>query len=198
MDSIFLSASVPKAGRGNYFETADPYLIQFAVRELVIAILGRKRLIWGGHPAITPMIWAVCEDLGVNYSTAVTLYQSLYFKDIFPTENKKFRNVIFTPSINNDMAASLERMRFDMFSQNDFYAAVFIGGMEGIKVEYQMFSELHPKGKILPVGSPGGASRDIAIELEMPDVILDSIDFVKLFYSELNLSQDTPRNILTG
>ncbi|MEB3734007.1 hypothetical protein ULF88_07440 [Halopseudomonas pachastrellae] len=22
-------------------------------------------MVWGGHPAITPMIWSICEDLGL-------------------------------------------------------------------------------------------------------------------------------------
>ena len=39
MSAIFLSASVPVVGRGNYYETADPFLIQFAVRQLVTATI---------------------------------------------------------------------------------------------------------------------------------------------------------------
>ena len=61
MAQIFLSASIPVQGRGNFFESADPFLIQFAVRELMTVCLGRRRIVWGGHPAITPMIWAVCR-----------------------------------------------------------------------------------------------------------------------------------------
>jgi hypothetical protein len=45
MSAIFLSASVPLVGRGSYHETANPFLIQCAVRELVITVIrqGRKR-----------------------------------------------------------------------------------------------------------------------------------------------------------
>ena len=57
MSAIFLSASVPTVGRGNYYETADPFLIQIAVRELVFAVIKNQKIVWGGHPAITPMIW---------------------------------------------------------------------------------------------------------------------------------------------
>ncbi|MGR5096951.1 hypothetical protein ACPV5O_26745 [Vibrio maritimus] len=66
-------------GRGHYYETADPFLIQGAVRELVIASVRRYKIVWGGHPAITPMIWSICEDLGANYSDSVVLYQSRFF-----------------------------------------------------------------------------------------------------------------------
>jgi hypothetical protein len=70
MTAVFLSASVPVMGRGNFYETADPFLIQSAVREFVTAVLGRRLIVWGGHPAITPMVWAVCEDLGVSFGVA--------------------------------------------------------------------------------------------------------------------------------
>jgi hypothetical protein len=48
MNAIFLSASVPLVGRGNYYETADPFLIQSAVRELVLAVIKQSRIVWGG------------------------------------------------------------------------------------------------------------------------------------------------------
>ena len=41
MSAIFLSASVPILGRGTYHETADPFLIQSAVREFVTFAVGR-------------------------------------------------------------------------------------------------------------------------------------------------------------
>ena len=84
MTAIFLSSSIPVGGRRNFYETADPFLIQSAVREFVTLVLGRRMIVWGGHPAITPMVWAVCEDLGVDFANAVVLYQSGYFADIFP------------------------------------------------------------------------------------------------------------------
>jgi hypothetical protein len=84
--TIFLSASVPVPGRGRYFETADPFLIQVAVRELVTAMIREHVIVWGGHPAITPMIWAICQDLGVEYSESVILYQSRFFQDRYPEE----------------------------------------------------------------------------------------------------------------
>jgi len=48
MSAIFLSASVPLVGRGTYHETADPFLIQCAVRELVIAVIRQHKIVWGG------------------------------------------------------------------------------------------------------------------------------------------------------
>jgi hypothetical protein len=144
MSAIFLSASIPVLGRGDYYQTADPFLIQTAVRELLTLSLGRRLIVWGGHPAITPMVWSVCEDLGVDYANAVVLYQSNYFRGIFPDENEHFGNVVYVDAVDGDLQASLSKMRGEMLSRNDFEAAVFIGGMEGILVEHTMFIESHP------------------------------------------------------
>ena len=50
-------------------------------------------------------------------------------------------------------------MRERMISENEFAAAVFIGGMEGIKAEYDMFISKHPTALILPIASTGAATK---------------------------------------
>ncbi|PSH05208.1 MAG: hypothetical protein CXZ00_03385 [Acidobacteria bacterium] len=194
MKSIFLSASVPLAGRGTYLETADPFLIQMAVRELMTLALGRRRIVWGGHPAITPMIWSVCQDLGVRYSDAVVLYQSRFFREIYPEENAHFANVHFTEAVDNDREASLLSMRKAMLVRDDLHAAVFIGGMEGILAEYQLFTEFHPSAKVLAVAAPGGAARELAARLRSSSSEqLESVDFAQMFWRELEISPNEKR-----
>lgn len=195
MEEIFLSASVPVIGRGQYFETADPFLIQVAVREFVTAVLGRRIIVWGGHPAITPMVWSVCEDLGVNYAHAVILYQSRYFDEQFPDENRHFANVVYTDAVLDDRARSLELMRQAMLSRSAIAAAVFIGGMEGILDEYKMLTQFHPKVKVLAVPAPGGAARQLAEQIGRGDHARrnDDVDFVRLFHRELNIRPDEAR-----
>ena len=55
---IFLSASVPLPLRNAaYFNTADVIAIRDAVRALMLVIIEQKaELVFGGHPAISPMI----------------------------------------------------------------------------------------------------------------------------------------------
>ncbi|HEH6436981.1 TPA: hypothetical protein SHT56_005986 [Pseudomonas aeruginosa] len=190
MQRIFLSASVPRPDRGNFHETADPFLIQFAVRELMTVALGRRQIVWGGHPAITPMIWTICKDLEVRYSAAVHLFQSRFFSDIFPEENDHFTNLTVVDAVRNDREASLRRMRIEMLS-GPFHAAVFLGGMEGVHEEYQLFTHLHPGALVLPVFSPGGAAQDLAKQLGMTE---DRVDFARLFSEKLGISQAEPRN----
>jgi hypothetical protein len=197
VSAVFLSASVPAIGRGKYFETADPFLIQSAVREFVTAALGRRLIVWGGHPAITPMVWAVCEDLGVDFAHAVVLYQSTYFADVFPEENRRFGNVAYIDAVPNDLEASLLRMREAMLSRPDLAAAVFIGGMEGVLAEHAMFTKFHPEAKILAVPAPGGAARQLAEEQAgASETDPQDVDFAKLFRVALNLSPDEPRTSL--
>jgi len=194
MSAIFLSASVPIVGRGNYYESADPFLIQSAVREFVTVVLGRRLMVWGGHPAITPMVWAVCEDLGVNYANAVVLYQSKFFADVFPEENQHFGNVRYVDAVAEDREASLLRMRKEMLSRDDLVAAVFIGGMEGIFAEYEMFAAIHPGANILAVPAPGGAARQLSERVgHQGETDLPTVDFARLFHVGLNVAPNEPR-----
>ncbi len=188
MSAIFLSASVPLVGRGTYHETANPFLIQCAVRELVIAVIRQHKIVWGGHPAITPMIWAICEDLGVDYAKSVVLYQSMFFADSFPEENKHFQNVVFTDAVPNDRAASMLVMREKMLSRSDLSAAVFIGGMDGVEAEHKLFRRFHPTAKVLAVSSPGGAALNLAKDYGyFTGDALGDVDFAQLFHAHLVL-----------
>jgi len=184
--AVFLSASIPSLGRGNYHETANPFLIQCAVRELVMAVIRERQIVWGGHPAITPMIWAICSDLGVSYRDAVVLYQSRFFEDQFPEENRHFQNVVFVDAVAGDRDASLRAMRTQMLARPGLEAAVFIGGMEGVEIEYALFKALQPEGKALLVPSTGGAARQLAERLgTLDEAALRNVDFARLFHEEL-------------
>ena len=167
---------------GIIMRRADPFLIQFAVRELVTAVIRDLKIVWGGHPAITPMIWTICEDLNISYSEAVILYQSRFFEGQFPPENSHFDNIILVDAVSGDRDASLSRMRTKMLSRSDLKAAVFIGGMEGIEVEYKMFKDFHPDAKVLLVAAPGGAARELAVQMSnADDADLETVDFARLF-----------------
>lgn len=159
LKNIFLSASVPLPERDpKYIETADVIAIRDAVIALAAAVLPSHRLIWGGHPSITPLIYYVMEKLKMDIQNHLWLYQSLFFKDKFPEDNEKFKNVHYTES-QGDIHSSIQLMRNRMLSENAFSAAVFIGGMDGIEVEYNMFRENHPEALVLPVASTGAATK---------------------------------------
>lgn len=190
-DSIFLSASVPDPKRYPEFaETSNPVAITSAVRALVHVTLGRRVLVWGGHPAITPMIKVVAEEMGLDYGEWVKLYQSRYFEDQFPQDNEQFRNVIYTDNIDNNLDKSLRHMRERMFSENNFKAAVFVGGMAGIIDEFELFERLQPGKDMIPVLSTGGATLKVAkkINEKLGDDLLNDLDYVRLFHRKLEIS----------
>lgn len=192
MDAIFLSASVPIAGRGCYHETANPFLIQCAVRELVISVIRTHRIVWGGHPSITPMIWSICEDLDVNYANSVVLYQSRFFNERFPDENARFGNVVFTEAMTGDLDASLSLMRHTMLSREDLVGAVLIGGMDGVEAELAIFQQYHPHAFIVPVAAAGGAAREIALRsVGAHQVNVDDVDFAGLFHRTVERASST-------
>lgn len=190
VDSVFLSASVPDPKRGaEYAETADTVAITSAISALIHVTLGRRLLVWGGHPAITPMIWLVAQEMGVDYERWVYLYQSRYFQDEYPEDNERFHNIIYTANIPDDRDMSLLEMRKQMFSENRFTAGVFIGGMNGIVEEYELFRQFQPYAMIIPVVSTGGAVLEVAERIgEIAPDLRDDLDYVGLFHRHLRIS----------
>jgi hypothetical protein len=187
--AIFLSASVPDPRRApDYAKTAEPVSITAAVSALLHVTLGRRPLVWGGHPAITPMVWALAEGLKTDYGRWVRLYQSEFFKDEFPEDNERFRNVTYTARVVGDRDASLRLMRQRMFCENQFSAAVFIGGMAGILIEYEMIRELQPDATIVPVVSTGGAVCDLAKTIkDVKSDLREDLDYIALFHRHLEI-----------
>jgi SLOG cluster3 family len=198
--AIFLSASVPDPNRSpKYFNTADPLAIGAAISGLVYVTLGRRLLVWGGHPAITPMIWATADDMGVDYGAWVHLYQSLLFKDEFPAENARFQNVTYVDAIGNDRNASLLAMRRRMLSDYHYEAGVFVGGMEGVEDEFALFQQLYPNATILPVASTGGAALIVyQHNTGLPNDLLSSLDYVGIIHRELKIRPSEPRQVISS
>lgn len=168
LKNIFLSASIPLPERDPvYIETADIIAIRDAIIALTTVVLPHHRIVWGGHPSITPLIYFVMNKLDLKIQGHVTLYQSDFFKDKFPPDNNKFENVILTENL-GDVPKSVQRMRERIFSENKFDAAVFIGGMNGVIDEFNMFREYNPNSLLLPIASTGAATK-IVYENLLPD-----------------------------
>lgn len=161
LNNIFLSASVPSIKRDpSFYDSADIIAIRDSVIALSTVVIPNSRLIWGGHPAITPLVNYVIQKMNVNVKEHITLYQSLFFEEHFPPENEFIENVRITEK-GKDRDESLAYMRFKMFTENNFSAGIFIGGMEGVLEEYDMFCNFHPRALILPIASTGAAAKMI-------------------------------------
>lgn len=159
---IFLSASVPLPSRNAvYFNTADVVAIRDAVRALTIVIVETGiQLVFGGHPAISPMIRLQIAQTGLPVGDKVVMFQSRFFGREFPEDNKAFERVIITDAVDNDRNKSLAHMR-DTMLRGSFLCGIFIGGMEGVEEEYNLFCKAQPGVPVFPVASTGGAAGNL-------------------------------------
>jgi hypothetical protein len=162
LKAVFLSASIPDPSRNpRYYSTADVIAIREAIRALVGEILPRARLVFGGHPAISPLVNRAAERLGVGRDR-VRIYQSKFFQSHIPAVALNFVDLRWTPEVPGDRAASLALMRDRMIAGEaggEPAAAVFIGGMEGVEDEFRLFRGQWPDLPVLPLASTGGAAR---------------------------------------
>lgn len=189
--NIFLSAGVPTMDRpAKYYYTADVIAIRDSVIALASTVLAAKgyHLIWGGQPAITPLIALVLERYELKMENKVTLYQSYEFEKFFPKENAEVGQIIYTEKKEN-AEASLLLMRRKMIGENDYAAAVFIGGMEGVEKEYNMFKEFHLGVPCLPIASTGAAAKILYDEHpgEFDKRLLTELSYTSLFKELLGL-----------
>lgn len=160
--NVFLSASVPipRSGDERHFETADTVLIRDAVRSLAVYLAGKGKVVFGGHPAITPLLVRTAETVRGIDADILRLYQSNFFAGRFPPENQKVKDAIYIEAEGN-LYDSLARMRRTMIEDTSICAAIFIGGMQGVLDEYQLFRQLRPTLPCLPIGSTGGAALEL-------------------------------------
>jgi hypothetical protein len=191
MINLFLSASVPLPDRDpTFFETADVIAIREAVKALIETSLKASCLVFGGHPAITPLISLLIRELPLDFRKRVTIFQSQFFENEFVEDNKEFIDFQLIPAVGNDRSQSLRAMREAMLSSKQFDAAIFIGGMEGIFAEYRAFNHLHPYAPCYPIASTGGASlslyneigdgrNDLKFELTYPTLFRNLLSEIK-------------------
>jgi len=158
IDPVFLSASVPDPTRDRrYFETGNSIAVRDAVIALVNVVLPKTRLVFGGHPAITPMVKWVAD--GMRAFDRVRMFQSKYFREHYLKDISVFRyeEVEAAPE---GREASLLKMRGAMLSsEKSFSAAFFVGGMEGVEQEYEMLKALQPAVPRFPVATTGAAAQ---------------------------------------
>lgn len=171
--NILMSASIPDPKRNEkYWTTADNLAIRDAVIALAQAVLKRDTLVFGGHPAITPIVRSVAENYdrqnpGAEAMDRVRVYQSKFFEKFYLDDLKKFRDIVETPA-KGGRETSLDFMRHKMVDDRPISAAFFIGGMEGVEDEYRIAGQKHPPIHLIPIASTGAAAQMLADKLETP------------------------------
>jgi len=182
MIDVFLSASVPLPQRDRrYFDTADVLAIREAIKALVEVVIPVGRITSGGHPAITPLLSLFVQEAGLG-PDRVTIFQSAFFP---PQLLGNFVDVRVVPAVANDREASLTLMREHMVSSRNFDAAVFIGGMEGLFEEFDIFVCRHPRAIVLPIASTGAAAAIIHGNGNYSDSLARDLAFPSVFRRNL-------------
>lgn len=78
-----------------------------------------------------------------------------------------------------------------MLSNHKYVAGVFIGGMNGVEDEYNMFKTLQPKAQLIPVASTGAAAKIIyereKVELMFSDRLESDLAYFSLFKDLLGI-----------
>ena len=181
---LFLSTSIPAPHKNSkFYNTVDVFAIREAIRGLVSTLVEQNgKLVFSGHPAITPLIRKLFNNLGKSPYECVTLYQSAYFDSKFPIESESFEKIKLVSAVDNNRGKSLLKMRKMMIGEKDYHCAVFIGGMEGVIDEYKLFREMHPKLLTFPIASTGAAALQIYEEYQYSDEILgNEFTYPKVF-----------------
>jgi hypothetical protein len=189
MPCIFLSASIPLPDRdAKYQETADVIAIRDSIRALVSAVVPTGQIVFGGHPAITPLIRMLVRGMTPEVNQHIILYQSAFFRRDFPPETAEFERIRIIEAVDTDEAASLRCMREAMIGGHDFDAGVFIGGMDGVEREYEMFAHIHPDKPAYPIASTGAAARILFDEYARDRVeLLTDLRYLSLFRRLLHI-----------
>jgi len=196
--TVFLSASFPSRERApHFFETADPNEITQALVAACRAVLSAEgRIVFGGHPSVTPLVMMVAEEylpqelnarmrLRRENQSRVIAYQSDAFRSYLPDSTRQLGEwglgelrwtkgggdvPKFSPRgtvVAGSADQSLELMRTQMLKETKPIAAIFIGGMEGIHAESELFRSLCKDRPLYFIGGPGGAALELAEKQSM-------------------------------
>lgn len=192
MTSVFLSASVPLPDRDpRFMATVDVVAIREAIKALVGEVVPKGRIVYGGHPAITPLMALLLRGLGFEARRRIILYQSAYFADQFAQENDDFIELRLVPAVGKSRKKSIKAMRWRMIEETAFDVGVFIGGMEGVLEEYDLFKNRHPQARLWPIASTGAAAKELfeSRASQRPESLLKELTYPTLFRELLNEKQ---------
>ena len=177
---VFLSASFPSGDRGEAVRPYDPFAVADAVTALVRAVLSRDgKLLFGGHPTITPLVLSIAMERGSKHS--VDVFQSEWFRTQVTPETQRLSDlgfgrihwIVSYP----DLDRSLHAMRKQMLKFGRVAGAVFVGGMNGIEEEHRLFGRVLPDVPRIPVRGPGGAAARLRTEeAEVPEPLARRLD----------------------
>jgi len=183
MLNVLLSASVPYPGRNElYLKTANVIAIKSSIKALAQIFVPRSNIVFGSHPAITPLLYNMLRQMPEEFHTRIKPYVSRVFEGNFPPDLGKFIDIKYTENVGGDLDQSKDFLRQCMIRETDFDAAIFIGGMDGVEEEYDLFKSVHSDAPTYLIASTGGAALELynKYEIQRKD-LLTQRTYPKLF-----------------
>ena len=189
--TIFLSASVPAPERDDRFRRVENahFEIDQAVISLARAVFSEGgRLVFGGHPAISPLVAMVAgeyrqpayaETGEERPAPLIRIFQSRAFEGFLPDDTLMmyrtgYAAITWTEAIGDERfdpgahytgppcPRSLAAMREAMIEGTQPVAMVCVGGMEGVEQEFEVFRKLRPGIPVYVLEGTGGAAGLLA------------------------------------
>ena len=177
---VFLSGSIPDPQR--YTRPFDAFEITDAVVAVARSVFTSSgRLVCAVHPTIAPLLLSVGAEFPIQSTDdpLLLVYQSQYFATALVAETRQLERtpglgrIVWTPAAEvpderQRLEGSLNIMRRRMLEETDPIAAVFVGGMDGVAEEFDLFTSLYPGRGVYPFAAPGGAAASLADRVESP------------------------------
>lgn len=188
---VFLSASFPSGDRAAGFAPARQAEIADAVVAIARGVFAANgRIVFGGHPTITPLVLMVASEAEYGRATdtaddehLVVVYQSRLFARLVTEETLALerlgRGTIRwieaepreSPIGDLRNLRSLDVMRRTMVDETEPIAAFFVGGMEGVMDELELVRTRLPSIPAFPLGAAGGAATNLAAHGDIPEAL---------------------------
>ena len=172
---LVLSASLPVERAGCQMTEAERKIARSgrpdAVRAFVVALARTLRasdtgLIFGGHPSITALLAPIVME-GQAGEPWLRLVQDDRYWDRFIEE---VGVIVHSPEVEGLCLEAphgvdgLKHLRSVMVGLDGVVGAVFVGGLEGIRQEFEVFGKRHPSLPRLAVGLGGGMAAELLLD----------------------------------
>jgi SLOG cluster3 family len=183
-EAIFMSASVPyrrpdpltseeRQRNDRFLATSHAARVREAVIYVCRFALQRGLgIVFGAHPAISPMVLEVARRLSPpegQPAPRVVIFQSAFFEHSLTRETLDLASwgsnrLLWTeamPKGQPDRQRSLNLMRDVMCGSPNLIGGIFIGGMEGVLQESDLFAGHQRSAPRYAIGSTGSAASEL-------------------------------------
>lgn len=195
---VLLSASVPRPVEDRsrrererrFVETSKPEAILAFVRELALqANENQLGIVCGGHPSITQAISPIvlrptkrqadATERTITETGRIALVQDEHYWSSVVEDVSVLACVpqvipILMPTLG--AGPDLDRLRRLMATPTSIVAAVFVGGMSGVREEFALVGKLRPKIPRYCVGIGGGAAAELLLDSEWSEAAKGSVE----------------------